>query len=75
LQTHVGATLQDAYDYVWQGKIHSDMTKMQEEMSKIFDPGVKTSFDSTKTKKGSGSKGNSKDNAFEDQLSAMKGIY
>lgn len=75
LQTHVGATLQDAYDYVWQGKIHSDMTKMQEEMSKIFDPGVKTSFDSTKTKKGSGSKGNSKDNAFEDQLNAMKGIY
>lgn len=74
LQTHIGATLQDAYDYVWQGKIHSDMTKMQEEMSKIFDPGVKTSFDSTKTKKGSGSSG-SKDNAFEDQLNAMKGIY
>ena len=71
LQTHAGATLQDAYDYIWQGKIHSDMTKMQEEMAKIFDPGVKTSFDSTKTKKGSGSK----DNSFEDQLSAMKGIY
>ena len=72
LQTHVGASLQDAYDYLWQGKIHSDMTKMQEEMSKIFDPGTSLSFDSSKTKKGSGS---SKKNALEDQLSAMKGIY
>ena len=72
LQTHIGATLQDAYDYLWQGKIHSDMTKMQEEMSKIFDPGTTLSFDSSKTKKGSGS---SKKNALEDQLSAMKGIY
>ncbi len=72
LQTHIGATLQDAYDYIWQGKIHSDMTKMQEEMSKIFDPGASLSFDSSKTKKGSGS---SKKDALEDQLGAMKGIY
>ena len=41
-------------------------------MSKIFDPGASLSFDSSKTKKGSGS---SKKDALEDQLNAMKGIY